>query len=86
LSALIDRLDISCKLHFLDEENLLEEMGYREIDDHKAQHALFFTHLSGFTGRYEESDSGKNIEKLLFLKRWFLEHIAVFDKRYAEYR
>ena len=85
LSALLDRLDVSCKLHFLDEENLLEEMGYREIDDHKAQHALFVTHLSGYVGRYEELDSVKSIEGLLFLKRWFLEHIAVFDKRYAEY-
>jgi hemerythrin len=85
LAALLDRLDISCKLHFLDEENLLEEMGYREIDDHKAQHALFVTHLSGFTGRFEELDNGKNIEELLSLKRWFLEHIQVFDKCYAEY-
>jgi len=83
-SALLDRLDVSCKLHFLDEENLLEEMGYREIDDHKAQHALFVTHLSGYVCRCEAQDSVKNIEELLFLKRWFLEHIAVFDKRYAE--
>jgi len=84
LSALLDRLDISCKLHFLDEENLLEEMGYREIDGHEAQHALFITHLGGYVGRYEELDSVERIEELLFLKRWFLEHIAVFDKRYAE--
>ena len=84
LCALLDRLDISCKLHFLDEEQLLEEMGYREIDDHKAQHALFVMHLSGFVGRHEGLDRTKNLEELLLLERWFLEHIAVFDKRYAE--
>lgn len=37
-------------------------------------------------GRYEELNSVKNIDELIFLKGWFLEHIEVFDKQYAEFR
>jgi hemerythrin len=85
LFGLINRLDTCCKLHFLDEEKFMGEMELPEIEEHKAQHALFVTHLENFMGRYEESGSVKNIDELLFLKRWFLEHIEVFDKRYAEF-
>jgi hemerythrin-like metal-binding protein len=86
LFELVDRLDIVCKLHFLDEEKVMSEMDYPEIEDHKAQHALFISHMGNFTGRYEELDSVKGVDELLFLKRWFLEHIEVFDKQYAEYK
>jgi hemerythrin len=86
LFGLINRLDTYCKLHFLDEEEIMEEMELPEIQEHKAQHALFVTHLENFMGRYEESDSVKNIDELVFLKGWFMEHIQVFDKRYAEFK
>ena len=67
------------------EEKLMEEIKLPEIEAHKAQHALFVTHLENFMGRYEEADSVKNIDELVFLKGWFMEHIQVFDKRYAEF-
>ena len=86
LFGLINRLDTYCKLHFLDEEKFMEEMELPEIDEHKAQHALFVMHLENFMGRYEESDIVKNIDELVFLKAWFMEHIEVFDKRYAEFK
>jgi hemerythrin len=37
-------------------------------------------------GMYEEQNSTENIEELLFLKRWFLEHIQAFDKKCAQYK
>ena len=86
LFGLINRLDTCCKLHFLDEEKFMGEMELPEIEEHEAQHALYVTHLENFMGRYEESDSVKNIDELVFLKGWFMEHIKVFDKRYAEFR
>ena len=84
LFDLLDRLDTCCKFHFLDEEKLMEEMDFSETVDHQAQHALFVTHMENFMGRYEESDSVKNIDELVFLRGWFLEHIEAFDRRYAE--
>lgn len=86
LYGLLDRLDTYCKLHFLDEEKFMEEMELPEIQEHKAQHALFVTHLEHFMCRFEESSNVKNIDELVFLKGWFMEHIQVFDKQYAEFR
>ena len=86
LFALIDRLDTYCKLHFLDEEQMMGEIEFPEIADHKAQHALFVTNLENFMGRYEDQNSVKSIDDLIFLKGWFLEHIDAFDTRYSVYK
>ena len=86
LFELADRLDVCCKLHFLDEEKVMEEMDFPGTVNHKAQHALFVTHLENFMGRYEMLNSTQNIDELMFLKGWFLEHIEAFDRKYVEYK
>ena len=86
LFELVDRLDTFCKLHLWDEEKLMAETDFPAIEDHKFEHALFIKHLENFAGRCEELDSVTGIDELLFLKGWFIEHIQVFDKRYAEYK
>ena len=83
--ALVDRLDTYCKLHFLEEETVMAEMGFPDVVGHAAQHALFMTHLENFVARYNEENGTKNIDELSFLKNWFLEHIEHFDRKYAEY-
>ena len=86
LFELVERLDAFCKLHLLDEEKEMEHMDFTAIEDHKYEHALFVRHLESFAGRYAELDSVKGVDELLFLKGWFMEHIQVFDKRYADFR
>ena len=85
LLALMDRLETFCKLHLWDEEKMMEQMNFPEIEDHQVQHSLFIMHLENFTGRYDELNTAKKIDELNFLKAWFLEHIDVFDKKYAEF-
>jgi len=84
LFEVVDRLDAYCKLHFLEEEKVLEEIDFPEINDHKAQHALFLTHLESFMGKTEDRNREYNTKELNFLKEWFLEHILAFDKTYSE--
>jgi hemerythrin-like metal-binding protein len=82
LFEVVDSLDINCKLHFLDEEKVMEEMDFPEIEEHRSQHALFVTHLKHFMGRHAEL----NIDELIFLKGWSLEHFETFDSKYAAYK
>jgi hemerythrin len=42
-------------------------------------------HLENFVGRYQERDTSRNLEELVFLKDWFLAHIEEFDRKYAEF-
>ena len=85
LLTLMDRLDTFCKLHLWDEERVMEEMQFPGIEEHQVQHALFLSHLENFTGRYDELNVAKKIDELNFLKAWFLEHIEVSDRKYAEF-
>lgn len=84
LFEVIDRLDAYCKLHFLEEEKMMEKMNFAEVETHKARHAQFVTHLEHFLGRSEVQNRKKNIEELASLKDCFLEHIVMFGKQYSE--
>jgi hemerythrin len=81
LLDLLDKLDAYCKLHFLDEEKVMSEMGLPDLEEHKAQHMLFIRHLEIFMGRYEEMSCTRSIDELNFLKGWFQEHIMAFDRK-----
>lgn len=85
LPALVDRLETFCRLHLWDEEKVMDEMHFPDIEEHKVQHALFLTHLANFTGRYADLNCAKQIDEIAFLKEWFLEHIARYDKKYSEF-
>jgi hemerythrin-like metal-binding protein len=86
LFELVDSLDINCKLHFLDEEKVMESMDFPEVEVHRSQHALFITHLERFIGRHTEQDRVMNIDELIFLKEWSLDHFEAFDSKYAVYK
>jgi hemerythrin-like metal-binding protein len=86
LFELLDCLDINCKLHFLDEEKVMEAMDFPEIEEHKVQHSLFVTRLGWFIHRHVEMNCDMNIDELLILKGWSLDHFETLDGKYAEYK
>jgi hemerythrin len=70
--------------HFADEEGYLREVNYPHLDEQEEQHEAFVAEVQK---SIEEFEAG-NIEPIYlarFLKKWLLNHIAVFDKRYAPY-
>jgi len=70
--------------HFADEEEYLSEANYPYLSEQKEQHEAFVEEVQK---TIEEFEAG-NIEPIYFarfLKKWLLNHIAVYDKRYASY-
>ena len=70
--------------HFADEEGYLTEVNYPYLDEQKDQHEDFVAEVQR---SIEEFEAG-NIEPISlarFLKKWLLNHIAVYDKKYAPY-
>jgi hemerythrin len=73
------------KYHFTAEEKMLENVQYPGIAAHKKEHESFVIKILADARDFEE---GKKFVPNIFvryLRDWILAHIAVEDKKYAEY-
>ncbi|MFQ2327627.1 bacteriohemerythrin [Aeromonas dhakensis] len=80
------RLDELLKLatrHFADEEQVMEQAGYPELRRHKQEHARLLAELDTLMQRNGTDDEEFNMELLVFLKNWLLNHISKVDKQYS---
>jgi hemerythrin len=73
------------KYHFAAEEQILGNIKYPDLAEHKREHEGFVKKV------FEEVKSFEQGKKFIpnvfvrYLKDWILTHIAVQDKKYAEY-
>jgi len=68
--------------HFAFEEALMEQAGYKQVDDHKRVHARFTQRIQDYQRRNEE---GEDVARQLLqdLKIWLTNHIKRDDQDYA---
>ena len=73
--------------HFTDEEEYMRENKFPDLVIHKRIHQEFMKRYKEFE---EEYSSGKSINKMAeevktFLADWWINHVAIVDRQYAEY-
>jgi hemerythrin len=73
------------KFHFSAEEKLLENVDYPQIIVHKKQHEEFAMKILAEVKNFEEGKKFVPNAYVRFLRDWILSHIAVMDRKYAEY-
>jgi hemerythrin-like metal-binding protein len=78
----LERLVQYTQTHFANEEKIMQEAGYPDLAAHKVSHdgmkkqtLGLRTHLTSVTAK----------DVLVFLKKWWLDHIQGEDKNYAPY-
>lgn len=71
--------------HFQDEERLLLEKGYPELEAHKQAHQEFVSKLDGFQEVVNQDSLMAGLELLHFLKKWLTGHIKGTDMEYARW-
>jgi hemerythrin-like metal-binding protein len=70
-------------MHFDSEEQLLQEVAFPELEDHKALHLAFKADLTGLQERYLANPSIATAEELLELSQaWLHQHILGEDMKY----
>jgi hemerythrin len=70
--------------HFADEEEYLSQANYPHLNEQKEQHEAFVEEVQKTIEEFE-AEKIEPIYLARYLKNWLLNHIAVYDKRYASY-
>lgn len=78
---MLETFDIYCKMHFFEEERLMDEMQYPALAGHRRQHDLFVSNLEGFMERKHQG-----LDDFLAIRDWFLSHIIQEDIPYGAFR
>lgn len=84
LLKIVEKLEDYIKIHFLYEENLLEKLKYDELENHKAEHNFFVQKVDEMKQEIKYSNPLTFKKIADFMKKWFLSHIIVSDKKYQE--
>jgi hemerythrin-like metal-binding protein len=71
--------------HFADEEHLMEEAGYPDLEEHRLRHGGFIRVISALEREFENGSGSVSPELACFLSAWLIGHIKNTDRKYADY-
>ncbi|HKF47279.1 MAG TPA: bacteriohemerythrin [Terracidiphilus sp.] len=69
--------------HFLAEEGLMARANYPKLAEHKSQHRNLTDQVQKFAERYQRGELAINVDLLMFLRNWLLNHIQKTDREYG---
>ncbi|HSV28608.1 MAG TPA: bacteriohemerythrin [Candidatus Omnitrophota bacterium] len=70
--------------HFGEEERLMEEAGYDDLDAHRQSHRIIADHVRGMEAEWDANPRTVVAAELFeFLSDWLIHHIRVEDARYT---
>lgn len=73
------------KYHLSTEERLMQEYNYPSIDEHEIFHSIFCKQLHDLQLKLNANDSLYNIQLVVYLKDWLMDHILITDRDLARY-
>ena len=73
------------RTHFQHEEDLMQKRKFGEYADHCQEHQDLIRRLTELHNEYRAGRKSAATDLLNFLASWWLNHIAAFDTRLAEF-
>lgn len=71
--------------HFRDEERLMEQQQYPNLQRHRLIHQNLTQRIGEFVAAMDKRQAGVEKEIQFFLKSWLTAHIVGIDKQYSPY-
>jgi len=71
--------------HFATEEDLLVQIGYPKLAEHRAEHAILAEKVEELATRHGNGEIEIYAELLRFLLNWLNQHILIEDKEYSRW-
>lgn len=85
IESIFDYLNVYIRKHFAYEEQLFDQYGYVETEEHKAEHEVLLKQLKDLHQKMNEGNFMVAIELMAFLKDLFTIHLLKVDMAYASY-
>jgi len=79
---LVDKLKAYMAMHFRFEEDLMQSVGYENIERHRNQHRYFESLVLDFESAHLQGKSQRLDTAVSALRDWFLNHILDEDKKF----
>ena len=85
IALILGELFDYAKYHFRTEERLMCECNFPSLLDHEKEHNHFFYQIDELQSKLNVGESLHNIQIVVFLKEWLMNHILLRDKELADY-
>lgn len=83
ISEGLNRLIEFTRMHFISEEQLLEQNGYSGLVQHRAAHQHLLSQIEEMALRTQHNDELHMRSLLVFLRDWYMSHIEDQDSQYG---
>ncbi len=83
VSELLDRLIEFTRMHFWNEEQLMEKYGFPGLDEHRAEHQRILAQILQSAHRVQQSEEMRMRPLLCFLRESYAGHIEGMDQEYG---
>jgi len=84
VARVMKALDQYVAVHFRAEERMMEYYGFRQLSQQKTQHAEFEQRLRDFYNELHENPLTAQIDVLVYLRNWLVNHILHEDAHLRE--
>jgi hemerythrin-like metal-binding protein len=82
----LHRLENYLQYHCAQEELLMGQTGYPELEEHKKEHLKLTVLIADMQERFHGSTDPKDAAEITrFVFDWLIDHILVTDMKYSEY-
>ena len=85
IGDILDSMIEYTEYHFKFEEDLFQEYGYPQRDEHSSIHGIFVVKTLEFKQKILEGTTTVSYEIMYFLRDWLIEHIQGEDVKYIEF-
>ncbi|HXE96068.1 MAG TPA: hemerythrin domain-containing protein [Dongiaceae bacterium] len=75
LDGMLDQLELLCQMHFLNEQQLMDDTNYPSASEHKHIHDLFLASIDQFKIVSSECHTTNLLDAFLKLKEDFITHM-----------
>jgi hemerythrin len=69
--------------HFQDEERLMAEKNYEDLENHKVIHADLVNTCVDLQKKFHANEAEVGADTMTFIKDWLDNHIPVIDRKYG---